>query len=199
MTNEAVLTRGTGTRLCSVGGDVPKALTPVEGCRFPDHVLGGLVEQVVEGLMPAVSYRRHPIQDQVRSRYHRVSVSCSEEFSPPGPGGIRRALHVWGDQVQGGPAGSGRQVRAGEGPLGRPSNGSMTAPAMDGGPPVRPAAFPASSKNAPGRPAGSTSVCTRCPHVSLHDRPLAVAFSFESDPVIPSAAIIRPLVFQFCA
>jgi NDP-sugar pyrophosphorylase family protein len=60
-----VLAGGLGTRLATVAPDLPKALVPVAGRPFVDHVLAGLAAQGLRDVVVCAGHRAAPLADHV--------------------------------------------------------------------------------------------------------------------------------------
>ena len=88
-----VLAGGLGTRLRSVVADLPKAMAPVAGRPFLEHLLDLLVEAGFESAILAVGYRSEAIRGHFGERYRDMPLTYSIENHPLGTGGaIRLAL-----------------------------------------------------------------------------------------------------------
>lgn len=94
MVNTAfVLAGGLGTRLNPVVPDLPKAMAPVAGRPFLEHLLDYLLTQGVENIVLCVGHLRNVIEDHFKTSYKGKSVSYSFEEVPSGTGGaLSRAL-----------------------------------------------------------------------------------------------------------
>jgi D-glycero-alpha-D-manno-heptose 1-phosphate guanylyltransferase len=90
-----ILAGGLGTRLRPVVGDTPKAMAPVAGRPFLEHVLADLAASGVRRAVLAVGYRREVISAHFGAEFRGVSLDYSEEEEPLGTGGaVRRALRL---------------------------------------------------------------------------------------------------------
>ena len=90
-----VLAGGLGTRLAPVTGEIPKPLVLVGSRPFLEYLLDYLIEQGVEGVILAVSYKWEAIRDHFGYTYRSMYLDYSVENEPLGTGGaIRKALHV---------------------------------------------------------------------------------------------------------
>ena len=88
-----VLAGGLGTRLRSVVADLPKAMAPVAGRPFLEHLLDLLVEAGFESAILAVGYRSEAIRGHFGERYRGLPLTYSVENHALGTGGaIRLAL-----------------------------------------------------------------------------------------------------------
>lgn len=85
-----VLAGGLGTRLRSVVADVPKAMAPVAGRPFLEHLLDMLVEAGFESAILAVGYRSEAIRGHFGERYLGMPLTYSVENRPLGTGGAMR-------------------------------------------------------------------------------------------------------------
>lgn len=94
MVNTAfVLVGGLGTRLSPVVSDIPKAMAPVAGRPFLEHLLDYLLTQGVENIVLCVGHLRNVIEDHFKTSYKGLSISYSFEEVPSGTGGaLSRAL-----------------------------------------------------------------------------------------------------------
>ena len=80
-----ILCGGEGTRLRSLGGDLPKVLMKVGGRPFLDLLLESLYRQGLRRIILSVGYRREKIREHVRAAGQ--AVDFSEEERPLGTGG----------------------------------------------------------------------------------------------------------------
>ncbi len=88
-----VLAGGLGTRLRSVVADLPKAMAPVAGRPFLEHLLDLLIEAGFDSAILAVGYRSDAIREHFGGRYRGLPLTYSVESHPLGTGGaIRLAL-----------------------------------------------------------------------------------------------------------
>lgn len=92
-----VLAGGLGTRLADVTAGLPKPMAPVGSRPFLEHLLDYLIEQGVDAVVLAVSYRWEVIRDHFGDAYRGMSLAYSVEDEPLGTGGaIRQALDLAG-------------------------------------------------------------------------------------------------------
>lgn len=90
-----ILAGGLGTRLRPVVGETPKAMAPVAGRPFLEHLLSDLAAHGVRRAVLAVGYRREVIAAHLGAGFRGVSLAYSEEEEPLGTGGaVRRALRL---------------------------------------------------------------------------------------------------------
>lgn len=90
-----ILAGGLGTRLQATVRNVPKALAPVAGKPFIDHLLEELARQGFSLIVLAVGHLREQIIARIGNRYSGLDIRYSLETTPLGTGGtIRRALNV---------------------------------------------------------------------------------------------------------
>jgi D-glycero-alpha-D-manno-heptose 1-phosphate guanylyltransferase len=88
-----VLAGGLGTRLRSVVADLPKAMAPVAGRPFLEHLLDLLVDAGFASAVLAVGYRSEAIRGHFGGRYRGLPLIYSVENRPLGTGGaIRLAM-----------------------------------------------------------------------------------------------------------
>ena len=89
-----VLAGGLGTRLRSVVAGVPKAMAPVAGRPFLEHLLDLLVDAGFASAVLAVGYRADAIREHFGDRYRSLPLAYSVEGKPLGTGGaIRLAMN----------------------------------------------------------------------------------------------------------
>jgi len=89
-----ILAGGLGTRLRSVVADLPKAMAPVAGRPFLEHLLDFLVDAGFASAVLAVGYRADAIRDHFGDRYRGLPLAYSVEGKPLGTGGaIRLAMN----------------------------------------------------------------------------------------------------------
>lgn len=96
MTDEAiVLVGGLGTRLRSVVDDVPKALAPVAGRPFLALLLDALASQGMRRAVLATGYLGNQIEDAFGATWRGMALGYSREARPLGTGGaIALALRM---------------------------------------------------------------------------------------------------------
>jgi D-glycero-alpha-D-manno-heptose 1-phosphate guanylyltransferase len=82
-----VLAGGLGTRLASVTSDIPKPMAPIGSRPFLEYLLDDLVEQGIEQVVLAVSYKWEVIREHFGSVYRGMDLSYSVEEEPLGTGG----------------------------------------------------------------------------------------------------------------
>jgi D-glycero-alpha-D-manno-heptose 1-phosphate guanylyltransferase len=85
-----VLAGGLGTRLRSVVADLPKAMAPVAGRPFLEHLLDLLAGAGFASAVLAVGYRADAIRSHFGSHYRDLSLEYSLEAEPLGTGGATR-------------------------------------------------------------------------------------------------------------
>jgi len=85
-----ILAGGLGTRLRSVVADLPKAMAPVAGRPFLEHLLDLLVDAGFESAILAVGYRSEAIREHFGERYRGLPLTYSVENHPLGTGGAMR-------------------------------------------------------------------------------------------------------------
>ena len=89
-----ILAGGLGTRLRSVVADLPKAMAPVAGRPFLEHLLDFLVDAGFASAVLAVGYRADAIREHFGDRYRGLPLAYSVEGQPLGTGGaIRLAMN----------------------------------------------------------------------------------------------------------
>jgi len=89
-----VLAGGLGTRLRSVVAALPKAMAPVAGRPFLEHLLDLLAHAGFASAVLAVGYRSDAIREYFGDRYHGLPLAYSIEGQPLGTGGaIRLAMN----------------------------------------------------------------------------------------------------------
>jgi len=83
-----ILAGGLGTRLRSLYSDRPKALVPICGRPFIEHLVLGLMRQGINRLHIAAGYRADQIKDWVETQtIEGVRITVSVEPEPLGTGG----------------------------------------------------------------------------------------------------------------
>ncbi|MBC7003556.1 nucleotidyltransferase family protein [Photobacterium sp. BZF1] len=88
-----VLCGGLGTRLRSVVNDVPKPMVEVADKPFLEYIIDYLINQGVEKIVLAVSYRKEQIIEHFGKSFKGVAIHYSVETEPLGTGGaIKQAL-----------------------------------------------------------------------------------------------------------
>ncbi len=93
-----VLAGGLGTRLASVTNEIPKPMAPIGSRPFLEYLLDDLVEQGIEQVVLAVSYRWEVIRQHFGSVYRGMDLSYSVEEEPLGTGGaIQQAMSTLAD------------------------------------------------------------------------------------------------------
>jgi len=89
-----ILAGGLGTRLRSVVADLPKAMAPVAGRPFLEHLLDLLARAGFASAVLAVGYRADAIREHFGDRYRGLPLAYSIEGQPLGTGGaIRLAMN----------------------------------------------------------------------------------------------------------
>ena len=89
-----ILAGGLGTRLRSVVADLPKAMAPVAGRPFLEHLLDLLARAGFASAVLAVGYRADAIREHFGDRYRGLPLAYSVEGQPLGTGGaIRLAMN----------------------------------------------------------------------------------------------------------
>jgi D-glycero-alpha-D-manno-heptose 1-phosphate guanylyltransferase len=89
-----VLAGGLGTRLRSVVAELPKAMAPVAGRPFLEHLLDVLALAGFASTVLAVGYRADAIREHFGDRYRGLPLTYSVEGLPLGTGGaIRLAMN----------------------------------------------------------------------------------------------------------
>lgn len=99
MLQAVILVGGRGTRLRGVSGGLPKAMVPVGGRPFLEHVLGCLAARGVDRAVLAVGYRREIIEAHFGDRFGGIHLDYSVEDAPLGTGGATlKALRTIGSE-----------------------------------------------------------------------------------------------------
>ncbi|HMP72657.1 MAG TPA: sugar phosphate nucleotidyltransferase [Kiritimatiellia bacterium] len=96
-----ILAGGLGTRLRSLYPDRPKALVPIKGRPFIEHMIDSLVAQGIRRIHLAAGYRAQQLVDWAETREQRnLHITVSIEPEPLGTGGGVRfaAPHLPSDQ-----------------------------------------------------------------------------------------------------
>ena len=95
----AILAGGLGTRIRSVGGNVPKVLLPVEGRPFLAHLLDALDRQGVRRVVLCLGHAAEEVWDAARAHVPEgMEILPSREEEPLGTGGaVRLALPLLED------------------------------------------------------------------------------------------------------
>jgi len=89
-----ILAGGLGTRLRSVVADLPKAMAPVAGRPFLEHLLDLLAHAGFASAVLAVGYRSDAIREHFGDRHRGLPLAYSIEGQPLGTGGaIRLAMN----------------------------------------------------------------------------------------------------------
>jgi D-glycero-alpha-D-manno-heptose 1-phosphate guanylyltransferase len=85
-----ILAGGLGTRLRSVLPDTPKAMAPIEGSPFLNHLLDKLSQAGVSRTVLCTGHLAGQIEDGIGETYKGMQVRYSREESPMGTGGAVR-------------------------------------------------------------------------------------------------------------
>jgi len=88
-----VLAGGLGTRLRSVISDVPKAMAPVNGRPFLEHLLTFLRSRDIRRVVLSIGYLGEHIRNYFGSTFGDMEIDYHAELTPLGTGGaLQRAL-----------------------------------------------------------------------------------------------------------
>ena len=82
-----VLAGGLGTRLRPAVKDLPKAMAPVAGRPFLEHLFDNLATHGFERIILATGYRADAIRTHFGEHFGPLSIAYSEEETPLGTGG----------------------------------------------------------------------------------------------------------------
>jgi D-glycero-alpha-D-manno-heptose 1-phosphate guanylyltransferase len=94
-----VLAGGLGTRLSGIIRDMPKPMAVVGSRPFLAYLLDYLVDQNIQAVVLAVSYRWEIIREYFGDEYRGMPLTYSVEAEPLGTGGgIRCAMNVLSDE-----------------------------------------------------------------------------------------------------
>ena len=200
-----VLAGGLGTRLRSVVADLPKAMAPVAGRPFLEHLLDDLVDAGFASVVLAIGYRAEAIREHFRDRYRGLPLAYSIEGQPLGTGGaIRLAMNrasspevfvVNGDtfievDYSGMLAAHRRASAALTIAVHEVSDAARYGALVIAGERVQ--GFFEKGRAGPGWINAGVYLLAR---TLLDDVALPTAFSFESDYLVPNVADLKPLAF----
>lgn len=95
-----ILAGGLGTRLRSISGELPKPMVEVAGQPFIFHIFEKLIQEGINRVILAVSYRSAFFEKSIGNRYKSLEIIYSVEESPLGTGGgIVQALKLIKDEI----------------------------------------------------------------------------------------------------